>query len=226
MPIEKYIHYKIEYGADIGVDVIIHRVRALDLKKKIEELNIDAGVDSIIIQLPIEDPGLTDEALNLIAPNKDVDGLGNKSNYDPATAVAILWLLSGYNIQFEGKKIYLVGNGRLVGRPLSAMLSKSNINHKVLTTKDDTNQLVDGDIIISATGQAGLITPSLIKPGAVFVDAGTVGEDGVIKGDASDELHQRDDISITPKLGGVGPLTISALFDNVLRAADLKRKGL
>ena len=88
------------------------------------------------------------------------------------------------------------------------------------------NQLADGDIIISATGQPGLITSNLIKPGAVFVDAGTVGEDGVIKGDASYELYQRDDISITPKFGGVGPLTISALFDNVLRAAYLKRKEL
>lgn len=226
MPIEKYIHYKTEYGADIGVEVIIHRVKAQDLKKKIEELNTDSSVDSIIIQLPIEDPSLTDEALNLIVPTKDVDGLGDKSNYDPATAVAILWLLSGHNIQLDGKKIYLVGGGKLVGRPLSAMLAKSGTAHQVLTTKDDINQLTDGDIIISATGQPGLITPNLIKPGAVFVDAGTVGEDGVIKGDASDELYQRDDISITPKFGGVGPLTISALFDNVLRAADLKRKGL
>lgn len=224
LPIEKYIKFKQAYGEDIGVEVVVHRVSANQILSLITELNQDENVDSIILQLPIENPDLTEEALNLIAPEKDVDGLGQNSNYDPATALAIMWLLNGYNVDLKLKKIYLVGRGKLVGRPLSLMFEKSGIDHQVISSSDDLNLIKDGDLIISATGQPGLITTDLIKPGAIFVDAGTVGEDGVIKGDGADELYERQDISITPKLGGVGPLTISALFSNALMAASAKLK--
>lgn len=220
LPIEKYIKYKSQYGKDIGVDVVVHRTKCGNLKSKINELNTNKSVSAIILQLPIQDANLTEEALNLIEPNKDVDGLSVNSNYDPATAIAILWLMAGHNIEMLGKKIYLVGRGKLVGGPLSNMLQKSNFEHRVITSSDDINIISDGDIIISATGKPGIITSNLLKPGAILIDAGTVAEDGVIMGDASSELYSRNDISITPKIGGVGPLTISALFDNVLNAAE------
>lgn len=224
LPIEKYIQFKQAYGDDIGVEVKIHRTNSDQLPGLIDELNSDDDVDAIILQLPIKDASLTEQALNSIAPEKDVDGLGENSNYEPATALAIMWLLSGYNIDLKTKKIFLVGKGKLVGGPLSLIFDNSGVEYQIIGRNDDLSLVKEGNLIISATGQPGLITSDLIQPGAIFVDAGTVGEDGVIKGDGSDELYERQDISITPKLGGVGPLTISALFGNVLIAVESKIK--
>jgi methylenetetrahydrofolate dehydrogenase (NADP+)/methenyltetrahydrofolate cyclohydrolase len=218
LPIEKYIKFKQQYGEDIGVEVRIHRAKSEDLLSLIKKLNQDDEIKAMILQLPIDDGSLLEQALNLIEPEKDVDGLNSNSKFDSATATAILWLLGGYNINLEDKNIYLVGKGRLVGAPLFKMLTSSGFKVTVLTSKDDLSLIKDADLIISATGKAGLITSDLVKPGAIVVDAGTAGEDGVIRGDAADELYQRDDISITPKIGGVGPLTISALFGNVIKA--------
>ncbi len=110
--------------------------------------------------------------------------------------------------------------GRLVGAPLAKMWTNSGY---IVTTFDEDNgdlsTLVDYDIIVTATGVAGLITPAMVKQGAVVVDAGTASEHGKIVGDVSSDVRERDDISITPVRGGVGPLTVAALFDNVITAA-------
>ena len=100
--------------------------------------------------------------------------------------------------------------------------------NKWVTTDFDTLKnfhLKDGDLIISATGKPGLITPDLIKSGAIVIDAGTAAEDGAIKGDVADDLYLRDDINVTPKIGGVGPLTIAALFANVIKSYQMLVSG-
>ncbi|MGH7238162.1 MAG: bifunctional methylenetetrahydrofolate dehydrogenase/methenyltetrahydrofolate cyclohydrolase, partial [Candidatus Saccharimonadales bacterium] len=89
-------------------------------------------------------------------------------------------------------------------------------------TSDITAALLEADIIITATGNPGLIKPNMIKPGAVVVDAGVAGEQGKTVGDLSPEVYERDDLTITPSKGGVGPLTVCALFENVIRAASAK----
>ena len=83
---------------------------------------------------------------------------------------------------------------------------------------DDLGELINYDVIVSATGVPGLITSQMIKPKAVVIDAGTASENGRIVGDTAEEVRQRNDITITPKKGGVGPLTVAALFDNVINA--------
>jgi methylenetetrahydrofolate dehydrogenase (NADP+)/methenyltetrahydrofolate cyclohydrolase len=178
-------------------------------------------VHGIIVQLPLEDPSQTDEICDLVAPEKDVDALGKRAIYEPATPMAIMWLLAGYNIDLRGKKIVLVGRGKLVGAPLEKILKSNELEVTVAdrSTKDMVATLQAADVIITATGNPGLITSEMIKPSAIVVDAGVAGEEGKTVGDLAADVRERIDLTITPEKGGVGPLTISALFDNVIRAA-------
>jgi len=224
--IDTYVRLKREYADDIGAVVDVYNIPLAEAAAKITELNNDPSVHGIIVQLPLSDPDETEKILNLVNPDKDVDGLAVKTKFDPATAVAINWLLTGYNIELTEKKITIVGKGRLVGAPLARMWRNSGLNMTVLdnSTPDIKPELIRSDLIVSATGVPGLITNDMIAPGAVVVDAGTTSDSGHIVGDISDEVYDRDDITITPKRGGVGPLTIAALMDNLLRAAQVSSK--
>lgn len=219
--IEVYMRMKIQYGADILVDVDIHRVAQSEAAALIEQLNTDESVHGIIVQLPLEDPSQTDEIVDLVAPEKDVDALGKDAIFEPATPLAILWLLAGYNIDLQGKQVLLVGRGKLVGAPLEKMLQKSGVSVSVVDEATDNlhEQVVAADVIVTATGSPGAVHADIIKQGAVVVDAGVAGEQGKTVGDLDPNVYERDDITVTPQKGGVGPLTICALFDNVIRAA-------
>lgn len=221
---DTYIRLKRKYGADILIDVDLYRVKQTKVEALLNKLNKDVGVHAIIIQLPLAEPAETETLVSLVAPQKDVDGLGPKPAFEPATPLAILWLLSGYNIELAaGKEVVLVGRGKLVGAPLEKMLLASGIKPRVLVkeTPDVPGEILKADVVISATGVAGLIKPDMLKDGAVVVDAGVAGEGGKTVGDVAPEVYeQRDDLTITPVKGGVGPLTVCALFDNVIRAAQ------
>ena len=216
--IETYMRLKQRYGADILVDVEIHRVPAGGALEVIQELNNRDDVQGIILQLPISNSDQTDELLESIREDKDVDGLRKRAIFQAATPTAISWLLAGYGVDLKNKKVAIVGRGRLVGAPLEKMWLKSGVDVTVFEKGDDLSQLINYDIIVSATGVPGLIKSRMIKPKAVVIDAGTASENGKIIGDASEEVRQRNDVIITPKKGGVGPLTVSALFDNVITA--------
>ena len=216
--IVKYVNLKIKYGEDIGVIVEDFKANTTtEIINKINQANTDPTVSGIIIQLPLRDKAKTDELCNLIAPKKDVDGLGQKAKFDSATATAINWLLAGYDIKLTNAKIALVGRGKLVGAPLYKMFTGSGYDVTIFHHGSDLTKLNQYDIIITATGQPGLITNSMVKPGATIIDAGTASEDGVLKGDLAEEVRQRTDLSaLTPTTGGVGPLTVTCLFDHVI----------
>ena len=216
--IETYMRLKQRYGADILIDVEIHRVPAGGALEVIQELNNRDDVQGIILQLPISNSEQTEELLESIREDKDVDGLRKKAIFQAATPTAISWLLAGYGVDLKGKKVAIVGRGRLVGAPLERMWLKSGVDVTVFEKGDDLSQLINYDIIVSATGVPGLIKSQMIKAKTVVVDAGTASENGKIVGDVSEEVRQRNDVIITPKKGGVGPLTVSALFDNVITA--------
>ena len=218
--IKKYVDLKKQYGKDIGVNVLDVCVNTNALREEIIRANKDTSINGIILQLPIQEKERTDELTALIAPEKDVDGLSGHGNFDSATATAILWLLAGYDINLTHAKIAIVGRGKLVGAPLYQMFTNSGYDVSLFHRGDDLTNLNQYDIIITATGVPGLISSSMIKPGATLVDAGTASEDGVLKGDASDEVRTRTDLNaITPIKGGVGPLTVTCLFDHVIQAA-------
>lgn len=219
--IDTFVGLKATYGEDILVDVEVHHVEQATVADLIQTLNADDTVHGIVLQLPLDDPTQTDELVRLIAPAKDIDGLGQAAEYMSATATAIDWLLAGYNVTLRERRIAIVGNGRLVGAPLAKLWLGAGLDVTVYddTTLDLQSELRSADVIVTATGVPGLLTSSMVSPGKVVVDAGTASEGGVIKGDVDASLRERDDVTITPIVGGVGPLTIAALFDNVISAA-------
>jgi methylenetetrahydrofolate dehydrogenase (NADP+)/methenyltetrahydrofolate cyclohydrolase len=222
--IEVYMRLKQRYGADILIDVDIHRVLQAEVPELIKELNVDKSVHGIIVQLPLENPEQTDEIVSLVAPEKDVDGLGPNTKFEPATPLSIMWLLAGYNVDLAGKKILLVGRGKLVGAPLEKLMKASGLDVEVIDrgAKDLSQHTHDADVIITATGSPAILYADMIKQDAVVVDAGVASESGKTIGDLAPDVYERDDLTITPRKGGVGPLTVCALFENVIRAARQK----
>lgn len=220
--IETYVRLKKAYGADILIDVDIHRVQQAEVPALLERLNGDDTVHGIIVQLPLADPAQTDEIVNLVAPGKDVDALGTDAQFTPATPNAILWLLAGYNVELRDKKILLIGRGKLVGAPLEKLLLASGYDVETIdrSAKDLGEHTRQADVIITATGSPAILYSEMIKDKAVVVDAGVASESGKTVGDLASDVYERDDLTITPAKGGVGPLTVCALFDNVIRAAQ------
>lgn len=239
--IEKYVALKKRYGEDIGVEVEDRLQK--DLVGAIEDANKDDAVHGIIVQLPLDGDYDVDEVVTRIVPSKDVDGLTiyhrtnngrieyasgdintDENVFDSATATAINWLLAGYDISLAGLKIALVGRGRLIGKPLEIMWTNSGFDVKSFGRDGDLDELKSFDVIVAATGVPHLIKSNMVKAGAVIVDAGTASEGGVLVGDVDDSVRERKDLTgITPKIGGVGPLTVTALFEHVLMAANRKK---
>ncbi len=219
--IDTFVRLKHAYGEDVLVDVDIHKVSQPEVAELIERLNGDETVHGIVLQLPITDPSETDALVALIDPAKDVDGLGPNAKYTSATATAIDWLAAGYNVTLKDRVIAIVGNGRLVGAPLAKLWLNAGLNVHIYD--DSTTNLQEvlraADVIVTATGVPGLITSPMIAAGKVVIDAGTASDKGVIVGDVAADVRERQDLTITPIIGGVGPLTIAALFDNVMSAA-------
>lgn len=218
---EAYVRMKRAYGEEILIETVIDTVPATELPEAIDRYNRDESVHGIIVQLPLDDPSKTDEIVALIDPAKDVDGLGPNAKFDSATAEAINWLLTGYGVELAQRKLAIVGQGRLVGAPLARMWRASGYD---VTTFDDTTEnlglaLEGAEVIVTATGVPRLISPTMVPLRAVVVDAGTASENGMLVGDVDPAVRERNDVSITPERGGVGPLTIAALYDHVITAA-------
>lgn len=221
--INSYVNLKQKYAADILIELERYVIPQSEAPGVIERLNVDDAVHGIIVQLPLAEPTETEKLINLVAPGKDVDALRADAPYDAATALAINWLLAGYNIDLSNKHIVLVGRGKLVGAPLEKMWQASGYAVTVLTAEtpeaDFLQEMRRADIIVTGIGVPGRITSDMISPGAVVVDAGVATEGKTLKGDLDPSVYDRDDITVTPVKGGVGPLTVCALFDNVIRAA-------
>lgn len=218
--INTYVRMKQAYGRDVLVDVDVYDCEQTELAGTIARLNADESVQAIVVQLPLENPEQTQEIVDGISPQKDVDGLGANAEFISATAEAVDWLLSGYSVELKGKKITLLGHGKLVGGPLEKLWNSQGLDVTVLERSSDNidETLLASDIIVSATGQAGVLNDSNVPQNAVVVDAGTASEDGVVVGDTDPRLQARRDLVITPPKGGVGPLTVSLMFDHVIRA--------
>ena len=227
--IETYMRLKTAYAEDILIEAEKRFVLPENLVEEIRKANMSEEIHGIIVQLPLENSnGEKIEGEELakilaeISPEKDVDGLASDV-FEPATAVAIDWLLAGYNVELVGKKIAVVGQGLLVGKPLAKRWKNSGLDVKTFdeqNAEEMRETLSNFDVVVTAVGKAGLISSEMLKQKAVVVDAGTSSENGVIKGDVAEETRQnRQDLTITPKIGGVGPLTVAALIDNVIISA-------
>jgi methylenetetrahydrofolate dehydrogenase (NADP+)/methenyltetrahydrofolate cyclohydrolase len=212
---DKYLKMKRAYGDDIGVAVDLYIETPDSMPKRIKELNKDAGVSGILIQMPIGDEQLTKHVLDLVDKAKDVDGLTPNSPFETGTPKAILWLLAAFNVDIKGH-IVVVGQGRLVGQPLADRLEAAG--HEVtrcdVNTKDLKAETIKADMLFTATGIPNLITADMLKQGAVVVDAGSP------RNELDESVYDREDLTVSPNPGGVGPMTVAALFDNLLIAAQ------
>lgn len=216
-----YLRLKQDYGRDIGAEVIIRRTDEDRLRDSIEELNRDTAVQGIVLQLPLKTDSLTEPACQTISPAKDIDGLNETGRlFDSATATAIYWLLTSYNINLPNKDILIIGQGKLVGKPLSKIFTKLNLPFEAMVAEDcDLSRLKEKQVVIAATGRAGLIKSEHLGPRTVVVDAGVSYQDGRLIGDVDPAVYNsRDDLTITPVKGGLGPLTIAVLYENLVRA--------
>jgi methylenetetrahydrofolate dehydrogenase (NADP+)/methenyltetrahydrofolate cyclohydrolase len=220
--INTYVKLKCQYGADIGIEVELHKVDQAEVRGLLNKLSNDTTTHGVIVQLPLANPADTDEIVRLIPLSKDVDALNPGSTFEPATPMAIMWLLAGFNVDLNGRQILLIGRGRLVGAPLEQILKNSGYKVEVIDREIDNlaEKTQAADIIITATGSPAILYSSMIKQGAVVIDAGVASEEGKTVGDLAPDVYERDDLTITPEKGGVGPLTVCALFENVIRSAN------
>lgn len=216
----KYAEVKQRYGENIGVAVDVHNASAAELMSTLTDLNQDVATHGVLVQMPLPQEVNAEEVTNALHPSKDVDALGENPDFLPPTPNAIFWLLGGYDIEMANKTIGVIGQGKLVGRPLVKMLRESGHEPLVcdLNTGDRQQILSQADIIVAATGQPKSLTSSEVRSGVTVIDAGTASEQGALVGDVDPSLYQREDINISPVPGGVGPLTVCALFENVLTA--------
>jgi methylenetetrahydrofolate dehydrogenase (NADP+)/methenyltetrahydrofolate cyclohydrolase len=217
--------------AGIGCEVLRYpsAVAEETIKEQIGELNADESITGILVQLPLPTRHDTNAVLNAILPRKDVDGL-TMANRDslargderlaPPTPKGILRLFEEYGIKLEGRRIVIVGNGNLVGRPLSLMLKNRGLGVTVCDKEtENARELIAGaEILISGTGTPHLIRGKDVREGCVVVDAGSCIMDGKTVGDVMFDEVKVKASWITPNPGGVGPMTIVMLMENILNA--------
>ncbi len=199
------------------------------------EWNTDRSVHGIVVQRPLPSPLSVNDVIRLVLPKKDVDGLHPENigllamdvpRFIPPTPVGILELLQYYGIASEGKRIVIVGRSMLVGKPLALLLLRKTVggNSTVTVCHRETPRLSEitrtADILIAAAGSPKLITPAYVRPGAVVVDVGLTRTAEGWQGDVDAEQVTSVASAISPVPGGVGPLTVTMLFRNVIQAAE------
>lgn len=230
-----YVKNKEKLCAELGLNFFLAEFKQSatkeQIKQKIATLNKDKKIHGIIIQLPLPPKLNPLELISEVDPKKDVDGLHpmnmgllpfGQELFVPATPQGVMALLQKYKIVLTGKKVVLVGLGYTAGLPLSLMLAR----HKATLTivQDRTTHLPEilktADIVISAVGHPGLIKGHMIKTGAVVVDVGITKQGANWVGDVEFKSVAKRARYLTPVPGGVGPLTVSSLINNLVVAAE------
>jgi len=228
-----YIKQKEKLASKIGynfLNVHFDSINENDLINKIKELNIDNSVTGIIVQLPLPNYLNKHNIFNSISPIKDVDGLTNdnfiklirnEEGLVPCTPKGIVSLLDYYKIDLK-KNIVIVGRSELVGLPLFHLLLNRNATVTICHSKTDKldNYTKNADILIVAVGKKYLIKKDMIKDNAVIVSVGINREDDKIYGDVDDSCFDKV-LFMTPTPGGVGPMTVISLMENVYEAYQL-----
>ena len=203
-----------------------------DLLSKIKELNCDPLVHGILVQLPLPRHISEEAIIKAISPAKDVDAFHPENvgkivigKYDllPCTPAGIMSLLDYYNIKIEGKRCVVIGRSNIVGKPMALLLLERNGTVTVAhsRTVDLTSIAKEADILVVAVGRANFVGADMVKEGAVVIDVGINRlDDGRLVGDVNFEEVSKKASYITPVPGGVGPMTITTLLRNTLKAAE------
>tara|TARA_B100001778_G_scaffold113012_1_gene92633 strand:+ start:1248 stop:2087 length:840 start_codon:yes stop_codon:yes gene_type:complete len=227
-----YVSRKKEKAEELGVEFNWIKLDKNTSQEKLKELveTESKNTDGLIIQLPLPDHLSSEDVINCIPPDVDVDGLtsynlgslfSNEYKLIPATSLAVLELLNFYQIKTEDKVIVIAGRSRLVSSPLAKILSSKSYNANVTVIHSKTSNqkqfITQADIFISAVGSAKLYDSSYFKQGATIIDIGISSVDGKTYGDIDTQNISEVASYRSPFPGGVGPITVSALFFNLSR---------
>ncbi|HEX3794781.1 MAG TPA: tetrahydrofolate dehydrogenase/cyclohydrolase catalytic domain-containing protein [Acidimicrobiales bacterium] len=237
-PSERYVAMKHEDCAEVGMysagEHLPETATQEELDDVVQRFNADPKISAYLVQLPL--PVGLDEERTLLAvdPDKDVDGL-HPTNLGrlvmgapgplPCTPAGIVDLLHAFDVPVEGKHVVIIGRGLTIGRPLSLLLAmkRPGCNAAVTvvhTGVDDLAAIVrTADVVVAAAGRPALVTPDMVKPGAAVVSAGTSWEGRKLIPDVREDVAEVAGW-ITPRLGGVGPMTRAMLLRNAVRAAE------
>jgi len=211
-----YIKAKNKFAEEIGAKIELIKFPITVTQSEVLNAIKTSTANGIIVQLPIPDHLNKKELLDTIDSIKDVDGLG-KGKHIPATARGIKELLAFYNISLKDKKVVVMGRSDLVGKPIAAMCEREGaivtICHR--ETKDISTITKQADILIVAIGQPKYVTTEFVKPGQIVIDVGINRTDEGIVGDVDFEAVAPIVEAITPVPGGVGQMTVLALFENL-----------
>lgn len=223
-----YINAKRRRAEQIGVEVelfLLNKASQAKAEQVVRELASDKNVHGIIVQLPLPKHFNNQRLIGLIPDQKDIDGMNfrDRSNpwFQPATILAILEIIKRNRIDLEGKNIAIVGRGE-VGLSLKKVFEYQNLQLTLTDKGDDSLERItrNADVVISAVGQPNLVTANMIKDGAVVIDIGVSKVEGKTVGDVDFENVKNKASFITPPIGGVGPMTVIMLMQNVVQAAE------
>ena len=241
-----YLQKEVAAAAKIGVQTQIFEVNnqtpAADFLARVEQLSANPAVDAILIPRPLPDHlAVTDYAARLAAP-KDIDGMSADNmgllflcktweevqalpGFVPCTALAVIRLLEQHHVPLEGAAVTVIGRSSTVGRPLAHLLMCKNATVTLCHTKTDLPRAVkDADLICCAAGKPGLLKTDWLKPGARVIDISTNWYNNHLCGDANAEELAQKGISYSPVPGGVGPVTLAVLLENLVLSGERKNK--
>jgi methylenetetrahydrofolate dehydrogenase (NADP+) / methenyltetrahydrofolate cyclohydrolase len=233
-----YVGRKHEAAARAGIETRDHRFPEATPESEVleilEELNADAAVDGMLVQLPL--PDHIDEArvIESIDPEKDVDGLHplnsgrlflGKPLHVPATPSGVIVMLEEYGVELEGREAVVIGRSELAGKPMAMLLLAENATVTIChsRTADLPAHTRAADVLVAAVGKPGIVTADMVKPGAAVVDIGVNRTENGIVGDVDPGVAEVAGF-LTPVPGGVGPMTIAMLLRNTLTAAQHRRQ--
>jgi methylenetetrahydrofolate dehydrogenase (NADP+) / methenyltetrahydrofolate cyclohydrolase len=241
-PSARYVEMKHADCAEIGVASVHRHLPATtseqELHATIAQFNANLEVDAYLVQLPLP-AGLDEEAALLaVDPDKDVDGLHpvnlgrlvmGADGPVSCTPAGIQELLVAYGVPIEGRHVVIIGRGLTIGRPLALLLALKRPNANAAVTvvhtgvEDLPSYVRQGDIVVAAAGSPGLVTPDMVKPGAAVVGAGTSWSGRKLLSDVDESVAEVAGW-LTPRLGGVGPMTRAMLLRNAVRAAERRAR--
>ena len=233
-----YVKIKEKTAESIGIKFRkIEFANSATTEEIIEEINNLNNVPymcGIIVQLPLPPQINTDKVLDAIDSKLDVDCLGqvasenfynNQNEMGYPTALACAHLIDEVCKELKDKKVVIVGQGRLVGKPVAHLLRSRGLDVSIINSKtENKKEIIErSDVVISGVGRGKFITRDMVKSGAIIIDAGTSEENGSIVGDVDFKDMSDIDGFITPSPGGVGPVTVAMLLENVLKVAKNKK---
>ena len=235
-----YVKNKSKACDEIGIEyeeyLLEKDIKQKELIELINKLNNDKSVNGILLQSPIPEGLDINEAFRIISPEKDVDGFNptnvgklvlNQDTFVSCTPYGIMKMFEAYDIVLEGKKVVVLGRSNIVGKPLVQCCINKNATVTIChsKTKNIKEHVKEADIVISAIGKPKYVTEDMIKEKAVVIDVGiNRTEDGKIVGDVDFENVSKKASYITPVPGGVGPMTIAILMNNVIKACKNQNK--